>query len=188
MSATSNPFGLRVVASGSGGIVRPAAYAITSGYASNIFQNQPVKIVPSGTGEGTIAAAAPGDRFIGTFCGVEWTDTDGRRRVSNKWSAGTVGTDIVCYVTLDSTLEYEIQSNAALNISDIGKQFAYTAASGNTVVGVSTQMLDVSSAAANAALRLVNIINGPDNAAGDTYVIARVTISQHQNVADVAAY
>ena len=66
MSSVSQPFGLRPVYSPSG-VVRPTAYSILTGYASNILQNQPVKIVTSSTGEGTIAAAAIGDRFIGTF-------------------------------------------------------------------------------------------------------------------------
>ena len=187
MSATSAPFGLRPVYSPSG-TVRPAQYTILTGYATTIYMNQPVKIIPSSTGEGTIAAAAVGDRFIGAFAGVEWTDSDGRRRVSNKWTASTAGTDIVCYVTLDPSIVYEIQSNAALAVTDIGKQFDFTAASGNAVVGVSTQMLDVASAAANASVRLLGITPGPDNAWGDTYVVAQVQISEHQTVADVAAF
>lgn len=187
MSATSQPFGLRPAFHMSG-VVRPVQMTILTGYATNIFQNQPVKIVPSSTGEGTIAAAAVGDRYIGTFQGVEWTDTDGRRRVSNKWTASTSGTDIVCYVTNDPTIVYEIQSNAALNVVDIGKQYDFTAASGNTVVGLSTQMLDVASVAANASLQLVNITPGSDNNWGDTYVIAQVRISEHQMVADIASF
>ena len=187
MSATSQPFGLRAAYSPSG-TVRPAAYTILTGYGTTIYQNQPVKIVPSSTGEGTIAAAAVGDRFIGTFCGVEYTDSDGRRRVTNKWTASTAGTDIVAYVTLDPTIVYEIQSNAALAVTDIGKQFDFTAASGNAVVGVSTQLLDVASAAANASFRLIGITPGPDNAFGDTYVIAQVQVSKHQMVADLAAF
>lgn len=187
MSATSAPFGLRPVYSPSG-TVRPAQYTILTGYATTIHMNQPVKIITSSTGEGTIAAAAVGDRFIGSFAGVEWTDSDGRRRVSNKWTASTAGTDIVCYVTLDPSIVYEIQSDAALAITDIGKQYDFTVASGNAVVGVSTQMLGVSTAAVNAGLRLIGITPGPDNAWGDTFVVAQVQISEHQNVADVAAY
>jgi hypothetical protein len=171
------------------GTVRPTAYSILTGYASNILQNQPVKIVTSSTGEGTIAAAAIGDRFIGTFQGVEFTDTDGRRRVSNKWTASLAATDIVAYVTLDPTIVYEIQSNAALAVTDIGKQYDFTTiGTGSTVVGISQMMLDVASAAANASFRLIGITPGPDNNWGDTYVIAQVQISEHQNVADVAAY
>lgn len=188
MSSVSQPFGLRPVYSPSG-VVRPTAYTILTGYASNILQNQPVKIVSSSTGEGTIAAAAIGDRFIGTFQGVEFTDSDGRRRVSNKWTASLAATEIVAYVTLDPTIVYEIQSNAALAVTDIGKQYDYTTiGTGSTVVGISQMMLDVASAAANASLRLIGITPGPDNNWGDTYVIAQVQISEHQNVADVAAY
>lgn len=188
MSSVSQPFGLRPVYSPSG-VVRPTAYSILTGYASNILQNQPVKIVTSSTGEGTIAAAAIGDRFIGTFQGVEFTDSDGRRRVSNKWTASQAGTDIVAYVTLDPTIVYEIQSNAALAVTDIGKQYDFTTiGTGSTVVGISQMMLDVASAAANASFRLIGITPGPDNNWGDTYVIAQVQISEHQNVADVAAY
>lgn len=187
MSSTASPYGLAPVNHPSG-VVRPFAMTILTGYATTIYQNQPVKIVPSSTGEGTIAAAAVNDRFIGTFQGVEWTDSDGRRRVSNKWTGATAGTDIVAYVTIDQTITYQIQSNAALAVTDIGKQFDFSAASGNTTTGLSSQTLDVASAAANAAVRLIGIVPGPDNAWGDTYVNALVQISEHQNTADVAAY
>lgn len=188
MSSTSAPFGLRPSYSPSG-VIRPTAYTITTGYSSNILQNQPVKIVPSSTGEGTIAAAAIGDRFIGTFQGVEYTDTNGRRVVSNKWIASTAATDIVAYVTLDPSIVYDIQSNAALTVADIGKQYDFsTITAGSTTTGLSQLMLDVASAATNASLRLIGITPGPDNAWGDTYVIVQVQISEHQNVADVAAY
>jgi len=183
MSATSSPFGLRPVYSPSG-TVRPEAMSILTGYATGILQYQPVKIHT----DGTVQAAAVGDRFIGTFMGVGRTDTDGRRRVSNKWTASTAGTDIVAYVTLDPTIVYEIQSNAALAVSNIGEQYDFSAASGSTVTGLSSQMLDVASTAANASMRLIGITPGANNAWGDTYVIAQVQISEHQNVADRAAY
>lgn len=183
MSSTSAPFGLRPAYHPSG-TIRPAVSTIASGYASNIYENQPIKIVAAGG----IEAAAAGDRFIGTFAGVEWTDSDGRRRVSNKWTASTAGTDIVAYIHRDPNIVYEIQSNAALALADVGEQFDITAPGGNSTTGICSQMLDVSSTAANAGLRLLNIAPGPDNAWGDTYVIAQVTISEHQDVADVAAY
>lgn len=190
MSTTVNaPFGLRPSYSPSG-VIRPTAFTIASGYASNIFQNQPVRIAPStggGETEGTIVASAVGAAFIGTFQGVEFTDSDGRRRVSNKFTASQAGTDIVAYVTLDPTIVYEIQSNAALTVADIGKQYDLTAIAGNTTTGLSSQALDVASAAANASVRLLGITPGPDNAFGDTYVIAQVQVSEHQFVANIAA-
>lgn len=182
MSSTSAPFGLRPVYSPSG-VVRPTAYSIDATYATTIFQNQPVKLV-----DGNLEAAAVGDHFIGTFQGVEWTDSDGRRRVSNKWVAQAEATDIVAYATLDPTIVYEIQSNDNMTAADIGAQYDFTAASGNTTVGLSTQMLDVASVAANASLRVIGITPGANNAWGDDYVIVQVQISEHQNVADAAAY
>jgi len=184
MSATSAPFGLRAVYSPSG-VVRPQAMTILTAYAANILQNQPVKI---GT-NGTIEAAAIGDRFIGTFSGLEFTDSNGRRSVSNKWTASLAATEIVAYVTLDPSMVYEIQSNAAIVLTDIGKQYDFTTiGTGSTVTGLSAMMLDVASSAANASLRVINIAPGVDNAIGDTYVIVQVQISEHQMVADVAAF
>ena len=190
MSMTVNaPFGLRPAYSPSG-VIRPTAFTIANGYGANIFQNQPVRIAPATSGgetEGTIVASAVGAAFIGAFQGVEFTDSDGRRRVSNKWTASQVGTDIVAYVTLDPTIVYEVQSNAALTVADIGKQYDMTTISGNTTTGLSSQALDVASAASNASVRLIGITPGPDNNWGDTYVIAQVQISEHQFVADKAA-
>lgn len=186
MSTTSQPFGLRPAYSPSG-VVRPTAYAIATGYASNILQNQPVKI---GT-DGNIQAAAIGDRFIGTFQGVEFTDSDGRRRVSNKWTASTAATDIVAYVTLDPTIVYEIQANGSIAVTDIGKQADFTTiTAGSTVTGLSALMLDTATLTdtGNASLRIIDIAPGPDNAFGDSYTVVQVQIAEHQNVADRAAY
>lgn len=184
MSASSTPFGLRPDYSPSG-VVRPTAYTCLTGYASNIFQNQPVRIATNGT----LEAAAVGSRFIGTFQGVEFTDTDGRRRVSNKWTASTSATDIVAYATLDPSIVYEIQADATLAVTDIGSQYDFTTiTAGNTTTGLSAMMLGVSTTAANASMRLIGLTPGPDNAFGDAFPIVQVQISEHQNVADVAGY
>jgi hypothetical protein len=190
MSNTVNaPFGLRPSYHPSG-VIRPTAFTIADGYGSTIYQNQPVRIAPStggGETEGTLVAAAVGARIIGSFQGVEFTDSDGRRRVSNKWTASQVGTDVVAYATEDPAIFYDIQSNAALVVADIGKQYDLSAIAGNTTTGLSSQALDVASAAANATVRLIGCEQGPDNNWGDTYCIVQVQISEHQFVADVAA-
>lgn len=192
MPSTASPYGLIPVNHPSG-VVRPFAMTILTGYASNIFANSPVKIIPSSTGEGTIAVATAGDAdgFIGTFQGVEFTDSDGRRRVSNKWTASQAATDIVAYVTLDPSITYEIQSNAALAVADIGKQYDFSTPGGNTTTGLSSQSLDVASVvtgSGTAQLRLIGIVAGPDNNWGDTYVNALVQIVEHQNTAVKNAY
>lgn len=187
MSSVSQPFGLRPAFHPSG-VIRPVALSITSAYDTDIYQNQPVKIIPSSTGEGTLAAAAVNDRFIGTFAGCQYTDTLGNFVTTNRWAANTVATDIVAWTYMDPAIVYEIQSSATLDVTSIGKQYDFTAASGNTVTGLSSQMLDAASSATNAGLQVLNVSPGPNNAWGDTYVIVQVRISEDQIVADVAAF
>jgi hypothetical protein len=188
MSTTSQPFGVRPAYHPSG-VVRPTAFTIRSGYGSNILQNQVVRIVPSSTGEGTLEAATIDQAFIGVFQGVEFTDGDGRRRVSNKWLANQVGTEVVAYATLDPTIVYEVQADGSLDVDSIGKQFDLVSVSaGNTTVGLSQAVLDTGSSASNAAFRVIGVANAPDNAFGDNFTIVQVQISEHQMVADKAAF
>ncbi len=190
MTTTAQPFGLRP-SSHPSGVIRPVAYTIASGYAANIFQNQPVRIAPStgsGQTEGTIVAAATGEAFIGTFQGVEFTDSDGRYRVSNKWTASTSATTITAYVTSDPTIVYEVQTNANVTTADIGKQYDFAnTTSGNSTTGLSSASLDVASAAANASVRLIGLSNAVEDTATDAYLTVEVQISEHQFVADKAA-
>ena len=187
MPSTSAPFGLRPAYHPSG-VLRPVAMTIESGYASNILQFQPVKIGASGTIE---AAAATEAAIVGTFMGVEFTDTDGRRRVSNKWTASTSATEIVAYVTTDPAIVYEIQANSSLVITDIGAQADFASVTaGSTVTGLSAAMLDVAqrTTSGNEILRIVNLAPEINNAWGDAYTIVQVQISEHQFVADKAAF
>jgi hypothetical protein len=186
MSTTSQPFGLRPAYSPSG-VIRPTAYTIASAYGANLLQSQPVKI----GSDGTLQAAAIGDRFIGSFQGVEFTDSDGRRRVSNKWTASTTATEIVAYATLDPNVVFEIQANGSIAVTDIGSQADVTTiTAGSTTTGLSAVMLDTATLtnSANAMLRIINIAPGPDNAAGDSFTVVQVQVAEHQNVADRAAY
>jgi hypothetical protein len=110
MSATSAPFGLRPAFHPSG-LDRAIALAdgIASAYNTDILKGQPVKLNTSGN----IVVAAAGDAFQGAFAGVEWTDTTGRRRVSNYWPANTAYQTGSCvtYYYSDPNIVYEIQQH-----------------------------------------------------------------------------
>jgi hypothetical protein len=185
MPSTSAAFGLRPAFHPSG-VVRPVAMTIESGYNANILQFQPVLI----SSTGNIQAAGASTPFVGSFMGVEFTDTDGRRRVSNKWTAGTSATDIIAYVTTDPAIVYEIQSDATLTIADIGSQMDFdSVTAGSTTTGLSAAMLDVATktTSGNALCRVVNLQPDVNNAWGDAFVVVQVQISEHQFVADRAA-
>ena len=182
MSSVAAPQGLRPAFHPSG-IIRQLQGTLQSGLATSIFQNSPVAV----DANGFLTPAAPGARIVGAFQGVEFTATDGRRRVGNQWEANTVGTEIVVYYTEDPYLIYEIQANATLGLDAIGQQFDWAALTGNTTTGLSSVALDVASAAANAGLRVVGLNPAPDNIFGDAFPIVQVQVSQHQYVADLAS-
>ena len=196
MSATSAPFGLRPAFHPSG-LDRAQALAggIASAYGSDILKGQPVKYNPSA---GTIVIATVGAVYSGAFAGVEWTDTTGRRRISNYWPASTAYQtgSCVAYFYNDANIVYEIQTDATIAQTALGGEYNFSATSGFTVsagsttTGLSTTALGVSTAVANAGqgqMRVVDLAGYPGNAWGDPFVIVRVVNCQSQYFGSVTA-
>jgi hypothetical protein len=187
MSTVAAPFGIRPVYSTTG-VIRPGPLAaIESGYNTTVYQNSPVAV----NADGFLVAAAAGDRALGVFQGVEYTDLTGRRVYLNRWLAGTVlpaNSEIRAYWTIDQPgLVYEVQADDTLTRAAIGQQYDWTALAGNDVTGLSSVALDVATAAANAGLRVIGLNPGPDNDWGDNFPIVLVQFSQHQYTADIAS-
>jgi len=194
MSATSAPFGLRP-AFHPFGLDRAQALAggIASGYSSNILKGQPVIYNSSA---GTIGAVTTTGAWTGAFAGVEWTDTTGRRRVSNYWPASTayITGSCVAYFYNDNNIVYEIQTDATITQASIGNEYNFTSANlaaGSTTTGLSQCTLGVSTAVGNTGqgqMRVVDIAPYVDNAWGDAYVVVRVVNSQSQFFGSVTAF
>jgi len=194
MSATSAPFGLRPAFHPSG-LDRAQALAggIASGYSSNILKGQPVIYNASA---GTIGAVTTTGAWTGAFAGVEWTDTTGRRRVSNYWPANTayITGSCVAYFYNDQLIVYEIQTDATITQASIGNEYNFTSANlaaGSTTTGLSQCTLGVSTAVGNTGqgqMRVVDIAPYVDNAWGDAYVVVRVVNSQSQFFGSVTAF
>lgn len=178
MSSVASPFGLRPAFHPSG-IVRQQLSTIDSGFPTDIFQFSPVRI-DDATGA-LVPAAAGAQNVLGSFMGVEWTGTDGRRRVGNRWEANTVGSDIVAYYVGDPQMVYEMQADDSVDQTNVGDQGDYNTLGGNTTTGLSNVSLDAASLgnAAAATLRVVGINPGPDNVAGDAFTIVQVQIAEH---------
>jgi hypothetical protein len=184
MSATSAPFGLRPAFHPSG-LDRAQALAngIASAYSSDILKGQPVKYNPSA---GTIIIATVGAAYSGAFAGVEWTDTTGRRRVSNYWPANTAYQtgSCVAYFYNDANIVYEIQTDATIAQTSLGNEYNFSnIAAGSNTTGLSAATLGVSTAVGNGVqgdMRVVDIAPYPDNAWGDSFVIVRVVNARSQ--------
>lgn len=182
MSATNAPFGLRPAFHPSG-LDRAQALAggIVSAYSSNILKGQPVRYVTGGT----IEPAAAGQAFVGAFSGVEWTDTTGRRRVSNYWPANTAYQtgSCVAYFYADPNIVYEVQADGSLAQSAIGDEADLsntTAGSATTGLSQATISTTLVGSPNTAQMRIIDIAPYPDNAWGDAFTIVRATISEFQ--------
>ena len=182
MSATNAPFGMRPAFHPSG-LDRAQALAngIVSAYANNILKGQPVKYVTGGVIEEVTGTEA----FVGSFDGVEWTDTTGRRRVSNYWPAGTAYQtgSCVAYFYNDPNIVYEIQADGAVAQSAIGDEANFTnLTAGSTTTGLSQCTMNSSLAGANnvGQVRIVDLAPYPGNDWGDAFTIVRVTVAEHQ--------
>jgi hypothetical protein len=182
MSATNAPFGLRPAYHPSG-LDRATALAdgILSTYSTDILKGQPVKLATSGV----IQVAAAGDAFVGAFSGVEFTDTTGRRRVSNYWPASTAYQtgSCVAYYYDDPNIVYEIQADGSLAQTSVGAESDLSATTaGSTTTGLSqcTISTSVVAAGSGAQMRIINLAPYPGNAWGDSFTIVRATVAKHQ--------
>lgn len=189
MSATSAPFGLRPAFHPSG-LDRAQALAggIPSAYASDILKGQAVLYV---AGSGVIEPVnATGDAVSGAFAGVEWTDTTGRRRVSNYWPANTAYQtgSCVAYFYNDPNIVYEIQADGSVAQTAIGLDANLSNfAAGSTTTGLSQATLNatVLSTGVQGQVQVLDLAPYPDNAWGDAYTIVRVQVARRQIAAVV---
>lgn len=194
MSATSAPFGLRPAYFPTG-VEKAQALAngITSGYANNILKGQAVQYSPNaGVILPVLDTTTNAGLVSGVFAGVEWTDTTGRRRVSNYWPANTaaVAGSIVAYFYNDQQIVYEIQTDGTMAQTAIGNEANLSNfAAGSNTTGLSQMTLSASLAGSGAAaqFRIVDIAPYADNAWGDPFVIVRVQVSKPQFISTVNA-
>ena len=189
MSATNAPFGLRPAFHPSG-LDRAQALAggIPSAYSSDILKGQAVLYV---AGSGVIEPVnATGDSLSGAFAGVEWTDTTGRRRVSNYWPANTAYQtgSCVAYFYNDPNIVYEIQADGSVAQTSIGLDANLSNfAAGSNVTGLSQATLSASilSTGVQGQVQVLDLAPYVDNAWGDNFTIVRVQVARRQIAAVV---
>lgn len=192
MSASLNAFGLRPVRHKSGrAVARAVANGIASGYAVDLYRFTPVAFDTNGQ----LVIAANGSDFVGSFAGVEYTDSNGRRQHSNHWPANLAATEIVAYVYDDPDTIYEIQAEGSVAQSGVGAHADFSVAAGNAVgdgddisqqsrAAVSDTLV---AAAAQGMLRILGKSNDPANDWGDDFTVLEVTVARHQFVASKVA-
>lgn len=174
MAATAKPYGMKPVGliGGQAFVASTRAVKIASGYASDIFNGQPVSINSSGVliaFTGTTALPATG--ILGVFVGCSYTDARMGKVFSHYWPSGQVASDAEGYVIDDPDVVFQMQADGSLAQTALGTNIAFGSAAGSTATGNATTAASASSSAVTATLplRIVGFVEGPFSAPGDAF-------------------
>ena len=147
-------------------------YSIASGYATDIFNGDAVKLVTGGTVERDTfdAAMTP----IGVFLGCSFTDPSTSQLTFRQYyPASTAASDIVAYVVdaTDVLFKAAVVSSGTtigdLAITDIGANVAGVDNTGSTVTGNSKSAISDTSATTNTLpFRIVELVEETKNSSG----------------------
>ena len=145
---------------------------IASGYATNIFYGDVVKLVSDGTVEkdtGTTTVAANG--VAGVFLGCTYTNPSTKQPVwSQYWPASTVASDAYAIVADDPDVLFKVAAVSSgttvafYGQTVIGNNVALVQNSGSTTTGDSAVGVDGTSAAATVSLPIRIVAGVPDTA------------------------
>ena len=182
-------FGLKPVGMhGSSPATQGTSQYFIASNASAIFQGSPVKAELTGGTIQIASATGNGDQLVGVFAGCEFVDaTTGKLRFSNTWpGSGSANTnfDIKGFVYDNPSQRFIIASDGtntdrATAKADIFKTADIASgASGNTTTGISSAVLDISTAEDTDTSNCVMILgihedvtNADHSAAGVSYIV-----------------
>lgn len=166
MANVNAPFGMRPISHLTGGAVRHGKpYAIASGYATALYEGDPVKMV--GTSRNIEAAAATDQNLIGVFAGCVYKVTNGGRVIfSKKWPASQAVVWAQAHVFDDPDLVFEIQANTVA-LADIGQMCDFVLNGGNDATLRSGYEANAGAAAGTAKpLKILGLSNRPGTVVG----------------------
>ena len=203
MANANVSFGLKPVGKhGSSPATQGTSQYFIASDASAIFQGSPVRAELTGGTIQIATATCDGVQLLGVFAGCEYVDaTTGKLKFSNTWpGSGSANTnfDIKGFVYDDPAQRFIIASDGtntdrATAKADIFKTADIASgASGNTTTGISSAVLDISTAEDTDTSNVVMILgihedvtNADHSAAGVSYI---VKINNHAlNSSDVDA-
>ena len=172
--------------------------------ASAIFQGSPVKAELTGGTIQIASATGNGDQLVGVFAGCEFVDaTTGKLRFSNTWpGSGSANTnfDIKGFVYDNPAQRFIIASDGTNTDRATAKADIFKTAdmasgtSGNTTTGISSAVLDISTAEDTDTSNVVMILgihedvtNADHSAAGVSYIVKINNHALNSSDADATA-
>jgi hypothetical protein len=181
MATTASPYGFKPV-----NLIGGTPYAgstrqikIASGYASNLYNGQIVRIATDGTIALMVNLGSAADVFlagtVGVFVGCTYTDPTLKYKLNSQyWPTGTVASDAMAYVVDDPNAVFQVQSAGSLAQADLGANVPLNAvqstSTGSTTTGNSNTSVSATAAATTLiSLRIVDFVNGPFSTVGDAF-------------------
>ena len=189
MANANVAFGLKPVGMhGSSPATQGTSQYFIASNASAIFQGSPVKAELTGGTIQIASATGNGDQLVGVFAGCEFVDaTTGKLRFSNTWpGSGSANTnfDIKGFVYDNPAQRFIIASDGTNTDRATAKADIFKTAdmasgtSGNTTTGISSAVLDISTAEDTDTSNVVMILgihedvtNADHSAAGVSYIV-----------------
>jgi len=151
---------------------------IASAYDTSVFYGDFVKLVAAGTVEKAAVTTAVVAGTVGIFVGRAYTDPNTTQKTfSQYWPADTVASDAVAYVVDDPKLVFQMQGDGSIAQTGLGNNVQAISTAGSTDIGRSRNALDASTIATTNTfpLRIVDFVDGPDSAVGDSFTDCIVT-------------
>ena len=141
-------------------------YRLPSGYATNIFAGDVVKLISTGY----LAKAAAGDQMRGIAAGFKYVSAAGLWVTVPNWLASTVtmgAQDVQVMVIDDPNVVFEaVFTNSASvpAVSNIGDNFNLYDSGGSTLTGLSGEGIDLTTATVSAAqFNFLDFVQRADN-------------------------
>ncbi len=181
MASSATPMGAEPVGtlSASGSFTGKVRHIkIANAYGTDIFYGDFVKLVAAGTVEKAAVTTAVVAGTVGIFVGCSYTDPGTSQPTFNQYfPASTAADDIVAYVVDDPKLLFQMQGDGSIAQTGLGNNVSAVSTAGSTSIGRSKNALDASTIATTNSLplRIVDFVDGPDSAVGDSFTDCVVT-------------
>ena len=147
-------------------------YRLNSGYATNIFVGDVVKLLTTGY----LAKASAGDQMRGVVVAINWIQASGVPGTQRYWPASTTtlgSQDVEVIVADDPNMVFEAvftNSTSVPATADIGATFNLYDSGGNTSSGLSGEGVDYSTLnTTTQQWRFLDFVKRPDNDVSSAY-------------------
>ena len=172
MATSAAPYGFRPIGLlGSGSWSDSIRHiSIASGYNTQIFYGDAVKIVNTGTIEkdaGTTTMTP-----CGIFVGCKYPDPNtSQLTFAQQSTADLVASDAYAYVVDDPNVVFQVQGSGTLAQTALGNNIGVTQTAGSTAIGTSKNSATIGTLAATKTLplRIIGFVDGPNSAVGDAF-------------------